>query len=385
MAHHPHPVPVGNNPPENEDDIRLEGNAFGGNNDLEDENVIPDDNVFRRIDYFADENANYFLPNDNEFKAFDRQRDINEPGLFIGYRLFPFTLVHIKNVLYVGLHALFNEFEIRVVSCPCLTRPPYDLAAVGLSGNASYLRVGGLYNLLPNPQTDITYDIRSELLRYCYDTFIIGTGYAAKPSMLYNGLLTMNATVLPPENVNNNSRIVYENNIGHLQLKEITDSNQMICSILGNFFFSEGKPGKVIQMRAKGRKFPCSIVSIIQTILLRYCQSAIVLGGVFLINGGKAQCLITPEDYPEILLPHNIYTWLKSYQYDCKNIVAVGALSNTMYEFIGQLPDGNMIIDSRYKFHIFSKNEPAGIFENDITAEETEYIGYFNIAQTAYL
>lgn len=38
-------------------------------------------------------------------------------------------------VLYVGLHQLFDEFEINVVSCPCLTRPPYNLAAVGKKYN----------------------------------------------------------------------------------------------------------------------------------------------------------------------------------------------------------------------------------------------------------
>lgn len=59
----------------------------------------------------------------------------------------------------------------------------------GLSGNTSSLRVGGLYNLMPNLRTDITCDIRDELLRYCHDSFIIGAGYAARPSMLYNGVV----------------------------------------------------------------------------------------------------------------------------------------------------------------------------------------------------
>ncbi|XP_029662278.1 ester hydrolase C11orf54 homolog [Formica exsecta] len=337
------------------------------------------------------------MPNDFEFVSyFNPLRGIMEPGLFIGYRLFPSTLEHIKNVLYVGLHQSFNEFEINLVTCPCLTRPPYNLAAVGLSGNTSYLRVGGSYNLMPNPQTEITYDIRDELLRYCHDSFIIGGGYAAKPSMLYNGLLTMNATVLPPENVNNNSRIVYEDDIGHLQLKEITNSNQMVCSMLGNFFFSEGRQGMVIKIRAKGRRFRGSIMIRMQDVLRSYCQCSVVLGGVFVINGGQAECYITPENYPmNLRYPDGYLRWLKRYRYDCKNLIAVGALGNTRFDVLVRLPNG-YLIDSRYKFHIFSKDEPAGIFVNDITSEdgifvnditpeETEYIGYFNIARTAYL
>ncbi|XP_029675138.1 ester hydrolase C11orf54-like [Formica exsecta] len=434
MAPYPHPVPVRNNPPENEnaipnghvvggnDDLEEEnaipnGNAFGGNNDVEDEiaipnghavggnndvenenaipnghavrgnndleneNAIPNDGLFRGIDLFNDEVYNT-MPNDIEFATyFDPLRNLNEPGLFIGYRLFPSTLEHIKNVLYVGLHQLFDEFEINVVSCPCLTRPPYNLAAVGLSGNTSSLRVGGL-NHLANLRTEITCDIRDQLLRYCHDSFIIGGGYAVRPSMLYNGVLTMNATVLPPENVNNDSRIAYEDDIGHLQLKEITDSNQMVCSMLGNFFFSEGRQGMVIKIRAKGRRFQCSIILLMQCILRKYCQCSLVLGGVFVLNGGQAECYITPEDYPvDLIYPDG----LKMYQYDCKDLIAVGILGNTKIELSFRHPNGYHYIESRYKFHIFSKDESAGIFVNDITPEETEYIGYFNIVRTAYL
>lgn len=38
-------------------------------------------------------------------------------------------------VLYAGLHQLFDEFEIKIAKCPCLTRPPYNLAAVGKKRN----------------------------------------------------------------------------------------------------------------------------------------------------------------------------------------------------------------------------------------------------------
>jgi len=48
-----------------------------------------------------------------------------------------YIFVFIRNniVLYVGLHQLFDEFEIKTASCPCLTRPPYNLAAVGKNNN----------------------------------------------------------------------------------------------------------------------------------------------------------------------------------------------------------------------------------------------------------
>jgi len=43
------------------------------------------------------------------------------------------------------------------------------------------------------------------------------------------------------------------------------------------------------------------------------------------------------------------------------------------------------VTDSPYKFHSFSNCEAAGQFMNDVTPNETEYIGYFNVAQKVYM
>lgn len=100
MAPYSHYFPVGNNPAENEIAIPI-GHAVGGNNDLENENAIPNDGLFRGNDLFDDEDRN-LMPNDNDFiRFFNPLRGIMEPGLFIGYKLFPSTLEHIKNGTYM--------------------------------------------------------------------------------------------------------------------------------------------------------------------------------------------------------------------------------------------------------------------------------------------
>ncbi|XP_029674828.1 ester hydrolase C11orf54 homolog [Formica exsecta] len=150
-------------------------------------------------------------------------------------------------VLYISLQQFFDEFEIAVVSCPCLSRPPYDFAAVGLSGNTGILQMGDINNIIPIPQTDLIFDIQSILSSYCYDFFVIGSGFAAKPLMPYNGYLIINAIISANfTNVINNSCIVYEDaNTGQRISQIINDPNQIKCSMLGNFYFSEGRRGMV--------------------------------------------------------------------------------------------------------------------------------------------
>jgi len=49
--------------------------------------------------------------------------------------------------------------------------------------------------------------------------------------------------------------------------------------------------------------------------------------------------------------------------------------------YISQILD---VTSSRYKFNSFSNYAAAGQFMNDVTPNETEYIGYFNVAQEMY-
>ncbi|KAL6440803.1 hypothetical protein ACFW04_003322 [Cataglyphis niger] len=357
------------------------GNVVEENNDVGNENAIPNGNArnVRPIQEvnFDIENVN-FIPNDVAFAFLARGRRILNIQGFAEYRLHRTTLEHIKNVFSIGLRPHFDEFDVQVVSCPCLTRSPYNLAKNGLSGSPTFLRVGTLDNIRPNPSADETYNIRDELLTYNFDSFVIGAGFAAKPSMPQNGVLTMNATAAPPDNINNNSRIAYEDNVGLLQQEKVNDPHHMVCAMMGNFFISEGKSGLVIRMRIKGHKR--NVLGEIQRCLLRYCKFSVVLGGVFLINGGRVICSVTKENYPR----ERYWSMHKTYAYDCKDLVALGVVSNTPFEiYTGSETYDIIYTNSRYKFHVFSDGEPAGIYQDDLTPKETEYVGYFNIADRA--
>ncbi|XP_025270531.1 ester hydrolase C11orf54 homolog isoform X2 [Camponotus floridanus] len=291
------------------------------------------------------------------------------------------SLEHIKNVLYIGLHQLFDEFEIKIASCPCLTRPPYNLATVV---------TGTVRNLVPAPILNSTYNIRRLLLQRCNNFFVIGAGYAAKESMPANGHFIINATISPPENVINNSRIGYEEaNTGERILKTINDPNEMKCSMLGTFFLSEGKPGNVIEVRAKGRRTN-DIITLIQSCLYHYCHyqndKRIGLGGVVMTNGGRVMQLITPENYPERFPTRlDFYRWLRCHELK-RNLITVGALVNTPIHYFGRLRNEGPIVEvtDGFKFHSFSNHDAVSQFMNDVTPNETEYVCYFNVAQKCY-
>ncbi|XP_050451605.1 ester hydrolase C11orf54 homolog [Cataglyphis hispanica] len=360
---------------ENGDDIIPNDDAFRGNINRENgDDIIPND-VFKGFNHFQV----YTTPDDNIF-AENNENEDNKPSLHM--LLFAPTLEHIKNILYNALHQFFDEFEIAVVSCPCLTKPPYGFAAAGLSGNTGILQMGDVGNFISIPQTNLIFDIQSILSSYYYDFFVVGSGFAAKPFMPYNGHLIINAILSANStNVINNGSIVYENaDTGQKISQIINDPNQMKC-VLGNFYFSEGKPGMVIKMRVKGRKTLYEFLSLIQSSLYFCCPYEIGLGGIITINGGRTILYITPEKDPEWFIPNmQVTRWLKLHELNCMDLITVGTLIN-FPSFRRQNSDGSRVIGTRYRFNTFSNSEAVGEFCKDITPDEIEYICYFNIAK----
>ncbi|XP_050451328.1 ester hydrolase C11orf54 homolog isoform X5 [Cataglyphis hispanica] len=301
--------------------------------------------------------------------------------------LFTPTLEDLKNVLYVALNPYFEEFEIAVVSCPCLTRAPYNLAAVGLSGNTGILELGHFRHFSPRPQTDVVFDFQDLLSRCSNDAFVIGSGLAAKPSMPSNGHLTMNAVVSANHrNVINNSCIAFKRD-DELRLEIINGHNQIKCCLFGHFFFSEGKRGPVIKIRAKGRRSRSNIIALIQTALSNRCQNKLIigLGIVLVINGGKTAQFILPHDF--INYDYNegehCHHRFRRYALDCENLIALGALMSEPSFPVEY--NQRVILENIYSmFNILRNSKSGGNFFNDVTPEETEYIVYINVAQEKY-
>ncbi|KAL6437404.1 hypothetical protein ACFW04_005118 [Cataglyphis niger] len=337
---------------------------FAENNNFENEN---DHNVGNTM------NNNAFGENGNEHES--------------SYIFFTPTLENLKNVLYVALNPYFKEFEIEVVSCPCLTREPCYLAAAGLSGNTGILEIGSFDYFYPRPRTDLVFDIQHMLSRCNNDIFVIGSGFATQPFMPYNGHLTMNAVVSANgPNVINNSCIAYEIPADELILVQtVNDPNQIKCSLFGQFFFSDGKRGPVIKIRAKGRRSRSSIIMLIQAALAKLCQKQqlIGLGIVLVVNGGATLVNLLSDDFVRgVYNVHmDYYHRLRGESFNCINLIAVGALiSHELMTFI-DYKNNDSLIHSCSMFNALPNVHLCGNFFNDCTPDETEYIVYINIAQ----
>ncbi|KAL6437415.1 hypothetical protein ACFW04_005129 [Cataglyphis niger] len=322
--------------------------------------------------------------NDNISNTDDSEENENE-NYRQSYMLFASTLEDLKNVLYVALNPYFEEFEIAVVSCPCLNKAPYNLAAAGLSSNTGILSIGAFENLYPTPQTNYAYNIYNILSRCNDDVFVIGSGFAAKPYMSYNGHLTMNAVVSTNDrNIINNSCIAYHHTrTGQKRFKIINDPNQIKCSLFGQFFFSGGKRGPVIKMRAKGRRSRSNIITLIQAALTKFCQDKpiIGLGIVLVINGRRTELNLLSDNFVSCRYNtvQNYFNELISCNVKCKNLIALGALfsANTLSIYRNVYKE----VNETSMFNAFHNFKYMGSFFNDLTPEETEYNVYINIAQ----
>lgn len=81
----------------------------------------------------------------------------------------------------------------------------------------------------------------------------------------------MNATFAPPEQINNASRIIFaRGTTGPGRIETIKKPDQMIYSATGNFFMSEGRAGRVLEVRAKKRKYSGNIITVIENALNSY-------------------------------------------------------------------------------------------------------------------
>ncbi|KAL6418697.1 hypothetical protein ACFW04_011864 [Cataglyphis niger] len=325
--------------------------------------------------------------NDDTWNTDDSGENGNE-NYRPSYMFFTPTLEDLKNVLYVALNPYFEEFEIVVVSCPCLNKAPYNLAAAGLSGNTGILRFGTFDNFIPTPRTNYTYKIYDILSRCNDDVFVIGSGFAARPYMSYDGQLTMNAVVSTNDrNIINNSCIAYQHTrTGQKRFEIINDSNQIKCCLFGQFFFSGGKRGPVIKMRAKGRRSRSSIIALIQAALRHLYQDKTIigLGIVLVINGGLTLLKLVSDNFVNCRYNNDLdfFNGLTPCKVNCENLIALGGISSQMLDIAKTNYNRFFLKDDTSMFNTFSFNSGSlGVFLNDLIPEKTEYIVYINIAQ----
>ncbi|KAM0730169.1 Ester hydrolase C11orf54 [Formica fusca] len=320
----------------------------------------------------------------------------------MGELLVPEAMI-LATCLQFELNKFYVEAIVEWVDCPDLTQPPFYLAAPGLCGNTALLDVGSPSYLFPHPQLKKIYDFKSFLTavgRSNNDNLIIGASlHQSFTGQL--GELIMNATFSPSTEgimqIDDRSRFIYlvDPNVSktcrNTESDILYNCNNPRCSIQGNFFISEGKPGRVLKVKAKERRTHMELTEVIQYTLQKYYgdKSALVgLGGVFVVNNGIVKLHVTPQ-FLETDLTSNkmVHDWLQYHEVPTP-LVAVGTIVNKS-SFPVLIPSTGFQTDlelTAKHFHAFSLDaERGGHYYTNIEFNNTaEYLGYFCPAKMLY-
>ncbi|XP_029173382.1 uncharacterized protein LOC114942225 [Nylanderia fulva] len=206
-------------------------------------------------------------------------------------------------------------------------------------------------------------DILYELHEY-FDEFQIEIvacpDLTREPYNLINTGMSGNTAILEVYTRNDLERQINRNEIIHIKTG---------C----NHFRSLQKSGMVLKIRAKGRKTNYNIITLIQNILHKRLYFKIGLGGLLLIQGGH----IKLGEFPKNGEPR-----FEDIDCNLNANVFLGSIVNDPVIIEGQ-HDGLFYTNDRYMFYS-TFDIDIDLFLNDITPEETEYVGYFDIAERMF-
>lgn len=285
------------------------------------------------------------------------------------------TIDEVVPVLNEGLKKNFTNVSVSVVDCPDLTQKPFMLASEGLCGSPRLADIGGPPYLIPHVQRNKVYKF-SQIAKLVElpGAFMIGAGAGPHQFIGVNSEL-MNNIKLDSNGcaVCNNAFIAkVSTEDGSCELEKL---QQTEFALMGNFLCSEGKPGKVIEVKASQRIGSENFMSSIRkTLNSHYGNKPVALGGVFLVEKGKANLHIMPDFSATPLKSQSeVDDWLKFYEMDAP-LVCVG-------ELVSHDPDLDLRIEH---FHCFSEHGQGGHYHYDTTPNEVEYRGYFVLADYIY-
>ncbi|KAH9502466.1 hypothetical protein Btru_075721 [Bulinus truncatus] len=282
-------------------------------------------------------------------------------------------LEEISEVLRIGLAKNFSFVEVNIVDCPDLSGDPFDLADKGLSGQPRIADIGGPDYLKPYPQKEKNYDFKTiaELLDLP-DCVMLGAGAGPNHKVGLNCELICNVKV-GKETINKTRIAKIDNQTDSYVLEEESSGE---FSLMGNFFVSKGKKGKVLEIKVKNRTGPENFVSCVhKTLSAQYGEKAVGVGGAFLLQTGKANIHVMPEFSKEpVITDEQTNEWLKFFEMDAP-LIHVGEIVSA---------DPQKLHLRQEHFHCFSHHGQGGHYHYDTTPVDAAYLAYFNIAEYVY-
>ncbi|XP_041054104.1 ester hydrolase C11orf54 homolog isoform X1 [Carcharodon carcharias] len=289
------------------------------------------------------------------------------------------SLEELGEVLHDGLKTNFADVQVSVVDCPDLTQEPFSFAAAGLCGKPRIADVGGVPYLLPLPQTEKIYNLNTVAKEVELPAaFILGAGAASFKAVGVNAELMPNVLTKgggkPEANHSYSAKI---NPVTGECILEKYGEKYKTCdfALLANLYISEGKPGKVVEVRSSRRTGQSNFVSCMREALERhYGDKPIGMGGTFVIQKGKAKIHVMPEFSPCPLdSDEAVNYWLKFFDMTAPLVCQSVFVSR------------DLGFDLRVEHtHCFSHHGEGGHYHYDTTPDTVEYLGYFLPAELLY-
>ncbi|KAJ7997103.1 hypothetical protein DPEC_G00225460 [Dallia pectoralis] len=296
------------------------------------------------------------------------------------FQLFVPEFKHLCEVLQKGLKNNFAEVQVCVVDCPDLTEDPFRFPVKGLCGNPRITDVGGVPYLVPLVKVGKEYNMNSvskdlELP----GAFILGAGAVSSKTIGMNAeLMPLVLTEAEGRPAVNGSWMSSINPADGQCLLEKYNDQYSDCNfgLLANLFACEGKPGKVIEVKAKIRTGEESFVGALrQTMEEHYPDKSLALGGTFVIQKGKAKIHIMPREFSACPLntDNDVNQWLKHFEISAPLICQSVMVSRD--------PGLDLRLEHT---HCFSYHGEGGHYYIDTTPDIVEYLGYFMPAEFVY-
>ncbi|XP_048349109.1 ester hydrolase C11orf54 homolog [Sphaerodactylus townsendi] len=287
------------------------------------------------------------------------------------------SLEEIVGVLQNGLKENYADVQVCVVDCPDLTQKPFSFPVKGICGKPRIADVGGVPYLMPRVQKDKVYDLNSVAKEIQLPgAFVLGAG--AVSSRIVGG----NAELIPIVHTQHDSKPaingsymarISDTDGGCLLEKYSTKHQDCEFGLLANLYASEGRPGKVIEVKANRRTGEQNFISCIRKALEKhYGDKPVGMGGTFVIQKGKAKIHVMPSEFSTgpLNTDEDVNSWLKFFEMKAPLICQPVLVSRD--------PGFDLRLEHT---HCFSHHGDGGHYHTDTTPETVEYLGYFTPAE----
>ncbi|MDA7700074.1 DUF1907 domain-containing protein [Candidatus Pelagibacter sp.] len=296
------------------------------------------------------------------------------------------SLDKISEALQSGLIKNYHQVEVSVQDCPNLKE--WGCPAEGISGNERIIDVGGEPYMHDPKHLGAEFDYEEISKKIGSEkSYALGAGSGAMSCLGgHCGELVINENLITSESksiiarVGTNKECIAEKYTARKH------------GGLGNVYYTDGIKGKVIKIKIKGRSgdqgsLPQAMRKALTDNLLIKDNEHIALAGIFRILKGQIKSHVQPD-----------YADIKHEYYDAKQMKCVKDFLQ-FYEPVGPELQGYSVLwtgdptggnlDLRESgehthFHSYTKENVAGHYHFDVTPNDIEYEGYFNIAKEVH-